>query len=111
MRFREALDSFLISRKGKNCSNRTVEWYELMLGKFHNYLRDNDISFDKVQVNTLRLYLRYLSRDKKYSDKYLLGHYRVLKAFFNYLYFEKLIPENPASNLQKPRQEKNSYPY
>lgn len=110
MRFREAKDSFIISREGKNCSSKTVEWYELMLNKFQNYLRENDISFDKVQVNTLRLYLRYLSKDKKYSDKYLLGHFRVLKAFFNYLYFEKLITENPVANLQKPRQERKLFP-
>jgi hypothetical protein len=79
MRFREAKDkdSFIISREGKICSDKTVEWCELMLDKFENYLRENDIMFDKVRVDTLRLYLRYLGKEKKYSDKYLLDHFRV----------------------------------
>ena len=110
MRFREAIDSFLISREGKNCSRRTVDWYELMLAKFNNFLRDTEVAFNNVTTTTLRLYLRHLSRDKNYSDKYILGHYRVLKAFYNYLIEEKLISENPTSNLAKPRQENKLFP-
>jgi site-specific recombinase XerD len=55
MRFREALDSFLISREGKNCSNRTVELYELMLAKFQMYLKNNEINFDKVNVKLVSI--------------------------------------------------------
>ena len=85
MRLREAVASFIMSREAKNCSNRTVQWYEVMLMKFQNYLRDNDTPFDKCTITSLRMYLRHLKKDKKYSDKYILGHFRVLKAFFNYL--------------------------
>lgn len=110
MRFREAVDSFIISREGKNCSRKTIEWYELMLAKFQEFLRDQDINFDKCSVTTLRMYLRHLSKDCKFSDKYILGHFRVLKAFFNYLAAEGLIPENPAANLDKPKVEQKLFP-
>lgn len=110
MRFREALESFLMSRESKNCARGTVEWYELMLNKFHSFLIENKVNFDKCTVHTLRAYLRHLGRDLNYSDKYILGHYRVLKAFFNYLTKEGLINDNPTKNLEKPRQEQKLFP-
>lgn len=42
MRLREATESFIMSREAKNYSSKTVEWYEVMLMKFKNYLKDND---------------------------------------------------------------------
>jgi integrase/recombinase XerD len=110
MRYREAVDSFLMSREGKNCSRKTILWYEWMLRKFHKFLKENEINFDKCTVTTLRMYLRYLSRDQMYSDRYILGHYRVLKAFYNYLIREGLINENPTANLEKPKVEKKLLP-
>ena len=110
MRFREALDSFLMSREGKNCARGTVDWYEMMLTKFQNFINDNNITFDKCNVATLRMYLRHLKRDMCYSDKYVAGHHRVLKAFFNYLYKEELIQDNPAAKLERPRQEQKLFP-
>lgn len=108
MRFREAKDSFIISRESKNCAQGT--WYEMLLDMFNNFLIENGVSFDKCNVTHLRMYLRYLSKEKKFADSYVFGHFRVIKAFFNYLTKEGLLKTNPAATLEKPRQEKKLFP-
>ncbi len=93
----------------KGCSTNTIKGYSHDLESLMDYLTTNGIGdpkmfpWDKVALLHLRGFLAHLynQRDNKTSSI----HRRVcsIKAFFRYLQANRMIQEDPASELQYPK--------
>lgn len=99
---------FILSRKGMNCSEKTINWYQFMLGKIISWLEQHDV----VQPSQITSYhVRFfLSEMVKagYSDSYIHAFARVIRTFSHFLLEEGYIEE--AIRFQMPRLSKKRMP-
>lgn len=92
---------FMLSRHAIQCSKRTIEWYEEMLGRVLDWMfergvrRPADITVQLVRA----LVAEMLGR--KLSDSYVHMHARATRTFMNFLYNEKYITEPVKFKLPK----------
>lgn len=112
---------YLIAIKGK--SEKTVNEYFLDLRIFYRFLvvrfklSKNIENFDeidispitldilkKVQIMDLHSYISYADRERNNSNRTKARKMASLRSYFKYLHsIVKLIPENPALNLETPK--------
>lgn len=112
---------YLIAIKGK--SDKTVSEYFLDLRTFYRFLvlrfkLSNDIeNFDEIDISPVTLdvikrvkimdlhsYIAYADRQRKNSNRTKARKMASLRSYFKYLHsIVKLIPENPALNLETPK--------
>ena len=92
------LDGFLIAKRAENRSPVTIEGYGRQLRRFLSFV--NGGGFD---ATTVRAFL--LERQRTVSPASVHADYRVIKAFFNWLAAEELIPDsdNPIKKVKPPR--------
>lgn len=96
-------ESFLLIEKG--LSENTIESYLRDLYKLANYCIANQIDSIKVKTKTLELFIRELNElgiSKSSQARFISSS----KGFFNYLFFEELIPIDPAEHLEAPKLDK-----
>ena len=114
----ELIDYYEVCNRCANKSPRTITWYTENLNQFMEYLKDHKLSdsIDSIDIKVLREYVLYLFKRKRFPGKKhngndpgtlsplsVHGHVRTLKAFFNWLANEELIPQNPAKQLKPPK--------
>lgn len=112
---------YLLSIKGK--SEKTVNEYFLDLRTFYRFLvmrfklskevdkfeeiDINLVSLDtikKINIIDLHSFIAYIDRERKNSNRTKARKIACLRSYFKYLYsIVKLIPENPALNLETPK--------
>ncbi|MDF2616434.1 MAG: xerC, partial [Sedimentibacter sp.] len=115
---------YLLSIRGK--SEKTVNEYFLDLRTFYRFLvmryklSDNTDVFEeidislvnidvikKIKIMDLHSFIGYIDRERNNSNRTKARKIACLRSFFKYLYsIVKLIPENPALDLETPK--KNS---
>jgi len=111
----ELIEYYEVCNRCANKSPRTITWYTDNLNQFLAYLKSNKLSdsVDDIDIKVLREYVLYLMKRKKFHGKNgdssstlsplsVHGHVRTLKAFFNWLFNEELVPQNPAKQLKPP---------
>ena len=104
----QLLDSFLsYLAVEKGLSKNTLESYGRDVRKFVLYLDKNKIK--TVQDITYGTILDFLSDFKKqgFSDTTTVRNIVSIKQFFKYLLVEKIIKENPTSQIRTPRMKKS----
>ena len=90
-------------------SPRTIEWYEEVLGLFHNWLLSNGKptnlgSIGEPQVREFILSLRQkLFKGKGLSTQTISNRVRALRAFFSWLAREEYISDNLLAKLKPPK--------
>lgn len=91
----ELIKKFLIAKKVKGCTDRTLKYYGTELPR---YLSDIGKNVNEITTDDLRVYIarREMSGIKKTSAHNI---YRVLSSFFGWLYKEEYIRTNPVSRL------------
>ena len=112
----ELIEYYEVCNRCANKSHRTITWYTDNLNQFLAYLKSQKLSdsVDTIDIKVLREYVLYLMNRKKFRGKSgdsssalaplsVHGHVRTLKAFFNWLANEELIPQNPARQLKPPK--------
>jgi len=112
---------YLLSIKGK--SEKTVNEYFLDLRTFYRFLvkrfklsidvdnfEEIDISLvtldliKKIKIMDLHSFIAYVDRERNNSNRTKARKIACLRSYFKYLYsIVKLIPENPALNLETPK--------
>ncbi len=83
----------------KNLSDKTIEFYEIDLRQFQSFLKANELTslITEIDKFALKDYLKQLSHFKPKTIKRKLA---TLKALFNFLEFEDIIPINPFRKLR-----------
>ncbi|CAH0290065.1 Tyrosine recombinase XerC [Peribacillus simplex] len=108
--FDDALALFLKDGEIRNIREHTIRYYRNELSSFRRILEDQDVTTypgeitkDIIQENVI-LYLR----DKKGLKTVSINtRLRAIRAFFNYLYKNDYIPENPVKALSLVRDRKD----
>lgn len=124
--FEFQLDNFMLYCESKNLSEKTLASYEQTLRLFQFYLTSEHDIDDVQQVKTrhIRQYIKYLKERGKYtitsnknteainypdrrndkgkqiSDTTIANYVRNIKVFFNFLYMEREIHDNPAAKVE-----------
>ncbi|MFQ3542831.1 tyrosine-type recombinase/integrase [Halobacillus rhizosphaerae] len=128
------LDNFMLYCESKNLSRKTLSSYEQTLKLFQFYMeREHSITeVSDVRSGHVRMYIKYLRDRGKYtvvsnerslnvnypdrrtdtgkdiSDTTISNYIRNIKVFFNFLYTEREIQNNPVQKLEniKPNRKK-----
>lgn len=104
----QLLDSFLTYLAvEKGLSKNTIESYGRDVGKLTLFLQENKIS--EVSSIKYQNILDFLSHFKKqgFSDTTTVRTIVSIKQFFKYLLLEKIIDEDPTSQIQTPKMKKS----
>ena len=97
---------FILSRKGMNCSIKTINWYQFMLGKIISWLEQHDVvQPSQITSYHVRLFLSEMVKEG-HSDSYIHAFARVIRTFCHFLLEEDYIEEEirfPMPRLAKKR--------
>ncbi|MAM33796.1 MAG: hypothetical protein CMH28_01835 [Micavibrio sp.] len=100
MTFTTAHQSFIDHCKfEKNLSDKTIEFYEIDLKQFQSFLKSNNLSYQVSEIDKFAL-KGYLKRLSHFKPKTIKRKLATLKALFNFLEFEDIIPFNPFRKLR-----------
>jgi integrase/recombinase XerD len=93
---KEKIRFYLEVRKLENYSNATLKNYLYTLGHFALFINKPVATINK---NDLRYYLACLAKDKNLKASTMNNKISSLKAFFQWLEDEEIIPRNPARQI------------
>lgn len=98
------LEMMLIER---NVSKNTRDSYHSDLEDFMKYCQSHScLDLKEVDINLIRSYIASLSQ-KQMDSKTIARRISALRQFYNFLFIEKLITNNPATNLELPKIARN----
>ena len=90
----------------KKMSENTRLSYERDLHKFQNFLAELGVcEMSKVSRTNLNSYVLYLEK-KKFAPATISRNIASIKAFYHFLYKEKLVDEDISEELKAPKVEK-----
>lgn len=94
--FEQAKELFILSRRAKNLSMLTVDWYGNILSLYERELNGYPWHTGEAVAEYLR---RCLESDKK--DATVAGRVRALGVFFNWLEKKGYLKDNPIKKIEK----------
>jgi integrase/recombinase XerD len=110
---RTAIDEFLLDRESRNLSHKTLVQHRTSLKHLTNYLEKElkVTSLSQVAAVHLRSWLVFLAKEtsargKLRTTRTCRWYAQSMHAFFNWLYVEQYIDENPAERVELPKLEK-----
>ncbi|MCR3923410.1 MAG: site-specific tyrosine recombinase XerD [Firmicutes bacterium] len=90
----------------KGLATNTLEAYNRDLLAFCDYLKRNGVTkFEEVVRSTIMGYLRVLQKSGKATST-LSRNIASIRSFYNYLFQERRVMENPTTELESPKLEK-----
>lgn len=97
----KATEDFNLMAKVEGRSDKTLSLYDYV---FHRFLEQisGERGIETIETRDIREYLAFL-RDDGLKNTSVAIHYRVLKAFFNWLIEEGEIPESPMEGIKEPK--------
>ena len=97
------LKSFLIAKKVKGCTERTIGYYGTEVKKILEKIGKNA---DDVTTDDIRYYMAVRQNVDKVSKVTIGSEIRAFGSFYNWLYMEELIRKNPMSRIDRIKVEK-----
>lgn len=97
------LKSFLIAKKVKGCTERTIGYYGTEVKKI---LERIGKTADEITTDDIRYYMAVRQNVDKISKVTIGSEIRAFGSFFNWLYMEELIRKNPMSRIDRIKVEK-----
>jgi len=92
----------------KKSSKNTILSYQRDLGKFSYYVESNKMTdIEKMTSTNLNSYILMMEKEN-FATSTISRNIATLKAFFNYLYKQGVIGDDPAEKLKAPRIEKKA---
>ncbi len=113
----EAIEDFLVACRASGLGERTIHWYEACLLRFARYAGPQWASARAVRgflAELQSLPARYQTHpirpaeEGKLSVETVLGYYRTLRRFFNFLVEEGILERNPVNRIKPPRPPKHA---
>ena len=98
-----ALQMFFIAKKMEGCTDRTLQYYGVILRKFFSAV---NVPIDNISADDIRIYIAKLSIEKGCSKATQDNELRVLKSFFKWCFGEGYITRQPTLNIKRIKQEK-----
>lgn len=96
------LSDFLLSRANLNCSQKTIDWYRVMLGHFHTWLSQQSLSVHDVRPPTIDKFLASM-RESEYATGTIAQFYVALSAYYRWMLKVEIIASNPVAKVQRPK--------
>jgi len=119
MKVQDAIEGYLMDCQGRDCSARTVGWYEQKLRVWSAWMVEQGVTdIVGVTVHQLRAFLIYVqqtviqapepgrpsrSAGQARTAHTVHGYAQVIKTFCTWLYNEELLEDNPARRLRLPK--------
>jgi len=97
----QAIEDFKLRVKVEGRAEKTMDQYDYVLGRLVKKL-SQDKEVNDIETKELRKYLAYLMDDGLNNTSVAI-HYRVLRAFFNWLEQENYIGKSPVNDIQEPK--------
>lgn len=104
---KEGLEQFKYASEVEGKAEKTLEQYSYVLEKFIDFLEE-DFPLESITPSMVREFLQSL-KNQGLSKASVAIHYRVLRAFFNWLVGENLLYSSPTDNINEPKTPKK-YP-
>ncbi|MCB8981174.1 MAG: tyrosine recombinase [Ardenticatenaceae bacterium] len=106
----EQLLAFLkFLQKEYNYSSNTIAAYKNDLGQFMTYLQghhlNNSNKWQAIGVDEINGYVDYM-KDQPYASSSVARKVAAVKSFFNYLYANQVVDENPTTDIDSPKVKK-----
>lgn len=102
-RIADAIDAFVIDRKARGHTMRTVETYEKRLVWVVNWLHDQGVEhLENVTPTHIRSYFLWMQH-KGRAAWTIHGQARVIKTFFRWLVADGWLEVNPMANVKMPK--------
>ncbi len=106
----EQLLAFLkFLQKEYNYSNNTIAAYKNDLGQFMTYLQGHQLNstrnWQAIGVHEINGYVDYM-KDQPYASSSVARKVAAVKSFFNYLYANQIVDENPTTVIDSPKVKK-----
>jgi len=100
----KAIEKFLIHLKNKNRSSNTIIAYENDINQLADFVKKYQITkADNVKEQQVKKFKKYLSEEKKYTNKTISRKLNSVKSFFKFLTEAGIVADNPASNISHPK--------
>ncbi len=109
---RNLFAGFLLSCQTEGKSQRTIDWYTDMVGRFFNFLEKRGFPLDSRSVTKqhIQAYILHLQQEVVNSNNgdslspyTIQGYVRALRVFFAWMYREEYIEVNPAAKIPAPK--------
>jgi integrase/recombinase XerD len=100
--YQKALEIFIADRKRQGCTDRTIEWYEEVLGTYYyNFLVEKELPLEpsKWISSDVEDYMDYLIKDRGCKPVTCKNRFTAIRAWCNFLYKKNYIENNPVSGL------------
>ena len=99
----KAIQMFFVSKKIKGCTDKTLNYYSLVLRCFFEQV---GCDLSTINADVIRYYLAQRSIKDKVSKTTQNNELRVLRSFFNWAAAEEYIVKNPITSVESIREEK-----
>lgn len=99
----DILKRFLISKKLKNCSDRTIKYYKVEAVRIFEKIGKNPM---EVTADDLRLYFLHRQIEDKISATSINNEQRVLSSLFNWMQKEEIRLSNPMNKIDTLKEKK-----
>ena len=91
-----------------NLAEGTLVKYDRTLNRFFETCTSRNIeNAEDITANDIRAHLAKLA--KNVNPNTLKVYFDTIKSYFNYLYRDKIIPENVVANIETPKGKKRQY--
>lgn len=99
--FEQAIRSFILHNRARNLSPNSLHFYEYNLQYLQKVFNEQDIplEFQAVTAKQIKEHFIGYMLDKGLASNTINGRLKSCKAFFNYLYEEKMISHNIANQF------------
>lgn len=105
MLYQDAVAAFLTAKRGARRSQATLDWYEIQLRHFQDWLATTNIGDDITTITPFHID-QYLAVSAHHTaDESLHARFRALRALCNWLTRRNLLQHNPISGVDEPRRD------
>lgn len=92
----------------KKVSNNTLQSYKRDLEQYKSYLLTNDIKYNKVGEDEIKVYVKYLLEEQNKKASTISRMIASIRSFYQYEVKNKKVAKDPTENIQSPKIEKKA---
>ena len=90
----------------KKVSNNTLQSYKRDLEQYKNYLLTNDIKYNKVGEDEIKVYVKYLLEEQNKKPSTISRMIASIRSFYQYEVKNKKVSKDPTEKIPTPQIEK-----
>jgi len=92
----------------KKVSNNTLQSYKRDLEQYKNYLLTNDLKYNKITEDDIKVYVKYLLEEQNKKPSSISRMIASIRSFYQYEVKNKKVTKDPTENIQSPKIEKKA---